>query len=107
MEERANAYQLMLWDALRTQRIAVPDFANLRIEVLGHTELDWARVAVPDACRKELGPDAKAEVIKQAVARVPTLFKISECHGALMLEAARKAVEAHSKRIVDFLGPRP
>ena len=103
MEERANAYQLMLWDALRTQRIVVPDFANLRIEVLGHTELDWARVEVPDACRKELGPVAKAEVIKQAVARVPTLFRITPCHGALMLEAGRKAVEVHSKRIAEFL----
>ena len=107
MEERANAYQLMLWDTLRTQKIAVPDFANLRIEVLGHTELAWAGVAVPDTCQKELGPDAKADVIKQAVARVPTLFRITPCHGALMLEAAKKSVEVHSKRIVEFLERRP
>jgi predicted acylesterase/phospholipase RssA len=103
MEERANAYQLMLWDTLRTQKILVPDFANLRIEVLGHTAVNWEKVELPEACAGQFGENPKAEAIKQAVARVPTLFKISPCHGALMLEAARKAVEEHRKRIVGFL----
>ena len=40
MEERANAYQLMRWDALRTEGVALPEFANLRVEVLQHTEPD-------------------------------------------------------------------
>ena len=55
MEERANAYQLMLWDTLRTQKIAVPDFANLRIEVLGHTELAWAAWRSPTHARRNSG----------------------------------------------------
>src|SRR4029077_2863643 len=53
MEERANAYQLMLWDALRTGRVrrwwaalrtegvALPACGSLRVEVLQHTEPDW------------------------------------------------------------------
>ena len=41
MEERANAYQLMLWDALRSEGVVLPSFASLRVEVLQHTEPDW------------------------------------------------------------------
>lgn len=44
MEVRANAYQLMLWDALRTQDIVVPGFSQLRVEILKHTEEIWAGV---------------------------------------------------------------
>ena len=104
MEERANAYQLMLWDALRTERVALPDFANLRIEVLRHTGLDWGGYAdLPVECRDEFPTDVKSEAIGEAVGRIPTLFRVTKCHGALLIKAAQKVVEKHRGRIVEFL----
>jgi hypothetical protein len=43
------------------------------------------------------------QAIKEAVSEIPTLFRISKCHGALMIKAAEKVVEAHRARIVEFL----
>ncbi len=107
MEQRANAYQLMLWDALRTQDVVLPDFGHLRIEVLGHTQVDWGGFAeLPAECRDKFPADVKAEVLKQEVSGVPTLFRMAPCHGALMIQAAQKAVEKHRARIVEFLERR-
>ena len=104
MEERANAYQLMLWDALRTEGIALPDFGSLRVEVLQHTEPDWGTYPdLPEQCRSEFDPDVTTKAIKEAVSVIPTLFRISPCHGALMIKAAEKVVELHRARIVEFL----
>jgi hypothetical protein len=105
MEERANAYQMMLWDSLRTEGVVLPDFAHLRIEVLKHTDADWTGYQdLPDVCREEFPPDVKPEDIKQAVRVIPTLFKIkSPCHGALLIKAAQKVVEKHRDRIVNFI----
>jgi hypothetical protein len=76
MEERANAYQLMLWDALRTQGILLPDFANLRVEVLRHTEPDWGVFKdLPEACRGHFSEDVTTKAIKEAVSQIPTRFQ--------------------------------
>lgn len=107
MEERANAYQLMLWDALRTEGIALPDFANLRVEVLQHTEPDWgAYKELPDECRGEFASDVTTKMIKETVSQIPTRFQVSKCNGALMIRAAEKVVEMHRARIVEFLERR-
>jgi predicted acylesterase/phospholipase RssA len=107
MEERANAYQLMLWDALRTEGVALPDFANLRVEVLQHTEPDWGVYRdLPDECRSEFDSDVTAKAIKASVSQIPTRFQVSPCNGALMIQAARKVVELHRARIVEFLERR-
>lgn len=104
MEERANAYQLMLWDALRTEGVALPDFASLRVEVLQHTEPDWGTYRdLPEECRGQFDPTVTTQAIKEAVSEIPTLFRISKCHGALMIKAAEKVVQAHRARIVEFL----
>jgi len=104
MEERANAYQIMLWDALRTQDIVLPAFANLRVEVLRHTDLDWSGYSdLPRECRAEFPQDADGDTIKKEVAQIPTLFRITKCHGALMIQAGQKVVEKHRARIVEFL----
>ena len=104
MEERANAYQLMLWDALRTEGVALPDFANLRVEVLQHTEPDWGVYKdLPEACRSEFDADVTAKAIKASVSQIPTRFQVSPCNGALMIQAAQKVVELHRARIVEFL----
>ncbi|HEY7204571.1 MAG TPA: patatin-like phospholipase family protein [Methylomirabilota bacterium] len=104
MEERANAYQLMLWDALRTEGIVLPDFANLRVEVLRHTEPDWGVYKdLPEACRSDFGLDVTAKAIKEAVSQIPTRFQVSPCNAALMSQAAQKVVDLHRRRIVEFL----
>jgi predicted acylesterase/phospholipase RssA len=104
MEERANAYQLMLWDALRTEGVALPDFANLRVEVLQHTEPDWGVYKdLPEECRGEFDADVTAKAIKASVSQIPTRFEVSRCNGALMIQAAQKVVELHRARIVEFL----
>jgi predicted acylesterase/phospholipase RssA len=104
MEERANAYQLMLWDALRTEGIALPDFANLRIEVLRHTDPDWGTYQdLPEECRSEFSANVTAKVIKETVSQIPTRFQVSTCNAALMIQAAEKVVKLHRGRIVEFL----
>lgn len=109
MEERANAYQLMLWDALRTQDILVPGFPQLRVEILKHTAETWAggRQDLPRECRDEFPADVTPEAIRRAVGQTPTRFQISDCHGALLIRAAHKTVEANRKRIVSFLENQP
>jgi patatin-like phospholipase len=104
MEARANAYQLMLWDALRTEGLVLPDFPNLRVEVLRHTEPDWGVFKdLPEECRSVFSADVTAEAIKEAVSQIPTRFQVSPCNAALMVQAAQKVVELHRRRIVEFL----
>ena len=105
MEERANAYQMMLWNSLRTEGVGLPDFAHLRIVNLKHTDADWIGYQdLPQTCRGEFRPDVTPEQIKQTVSQIPTLFKIkSPCDGALLIKAAQKVVEKYRHRIVDFL----
>jgi hypothetical protein len=99
MEERANAYQLMLWDALRTEGLILPDFANLRVEVLRHTEPDWGVFKdLPEACRSDFSEDVTAKAIKEAVSQIPTRFQVSKCNAV---------VELHRRRIVEFLERAP
>ena len=104
MEERANAYQLMLWDALRTEGVVLPDFASLRVEVLRHTEAEWAGYQdLPAECRDEFPRDVTTADITRHVAQIPTLFRITPCNGALAMKAAHKVVGKHRARIVESL----
>jgi predicted acylesterase/phospholipase RssA len=109
MEQRANAYQLMLWDALRTQDILLPDFAQVRVEILKYTEAKWSRgyQDVPKECRDEFTPDVTPEAIRQVVGQIPTRFQISHCHGALLIAAAHQVVQDHRDRIVKFIEVQP
>jgi len=105
MEERANTYQTLLWHSLRTEGVVLPDFAHLRIEVLKHVDAEWTGYQdLPEVCRNEFPSDVTPTQIKQAVSQIPTLFKIkTACHGALLQKAARKVVEQHRQRIVNFI----
>jgi predicted acylesterase/phospholipase RssA len=106
MEERANTYQTLLWHSLRTEGVVLPDFAHLRIEVLKHVDAEWDRGFddLPELCRADFPRDVTPAQIKQAVSEIPTLFKIkTPCHGALLQEAARRAVKQHRERIVSFI----
>jgi predicted acylesterase/phospholipase RssA len=105
MEERANSYQAMLWHSLRVRGGVLPEFGNLRLVVLKHTDADWEGYDdLPDACRSEFPRAVTPEQIKQAVSLIPTLFKIKhDCHGALLIKAAHKVVQKHRHRIVNFI----
>jgi predicted acylesterase/phospholipase RssA len=101
MEERANAYQAMLWHSLRTESALLPDYDHLKLIILRHTEAEWTKDdPIPEGCPKSFSP----EDIKRTVRQVPTLFKIEEpCHASLLIASARKVVAKQRQRIVDFL----
>jgi predicted acylesterase/phospholipase RssA len=105
MEERANAYQALLWHSLRTESGLLPDYEHLKLIILRHTEAEWTKDdSIPAACPNTLTPEEIVKTIRQ----IPTLFKIEEpCHGALLIAAAHKVVEKQQQRIVDFLQTAP
>jgi predicted acylesterase/phospholipase RssA len=105
MEERANAYQSMLWHSLRAEGSLIPDHDHLKLVILRHTEAEWTKDdPIPDACPNTLTPEQIAKKIRQ----IPTLFKIEDpCHGALLIAAARKVVHKQRQGIVDFLQTAP
>jgi predicted acylesterase/phospholipase RssA len=105
MEERANAYQAMLWHSLRAEGAFLPDYDHLKLIILRYTDAEWTTSdPVPEGCPKTLTVDE----IKRTIRQVPTLFKIEDpCHGALLIAAAKKTVEKQRNRIVNFLQKAP
>ena len=105
MEERANAYQVLLWHSLRTENAVLPDSEHLKFIFLRHTEAEWTKDdPIPTACPNTLTPEEIGKTIRQ----IPTLFKIKEpCHGALLIAAAHKVVHKQRQGIVDFLQTAP
>ncbi len=105
MEERANAYQAMLWHSLRTEGALLPDYDHLKLIILRYTDAEWTQDdAIPDGCPRSLTP----EDITRTVRHVPTLFKIEDpCHAALLITSAHKVVAKQRQRIVDFLQTSP
>lgn len=104
MEERANAYQAMLWHSLRAEGALLPDYDRLKLIILRHTEAEWTKDdPIPSACPQSLTPDEIARTLRQ----IPTLFKIENpCHGALLIAAAQKVVGQQRQRIVNFIEGR-
>lgn len=105
MEERANAYQAMLWHSLRTEGVLLPDYDQLKLIILRYTDAEWATDdPIPAGCPAGLTPADVKRVIRQ----IPTLFKIDEdCHAPLLFAAAKKVVEKQQDRIVKFLQSAP
>jgi len=105
MEERANAYQAMLWHSLRTEGVLLPNYDQLKLIILRHTEADWTTYdPIPAGCPSGLTPADVQRVIRQ----IPTLFKIDEdCHAPLLFAAAKKVVRKQQDRIVKFLQAAP
>jgi predicted acylesterase/phospholipase RssA len=111
MEARANAYQTILWQSLRSQDMLLPDYDHLRIVILRHSDARWERgyEDLPDICRSEFDPSVTAQEIQAAVGRIPTQFKIeSDCDGALLVAAAHQVV-AQQRELLNrfFLGMKP
>ncbi|MBA3564981.1 MAG: patatin-like phospholipase family protein [Gammaproteobacteria bacterium] len=111
MEQRANAYQSMVWHILQSQQIVLPDDATVRVIVLRHTDKDaWPEkpgAALPDACRNEVAELRTREEVRERLALIPTKFKLtSDCDKALLRETARRVVEQNKAEIVRFLAGR-
>jgi hypothetical protein len=87
----------------------LPDFAQLRIEILKYTEAKWSRgyQDLPKECRDEFPPDVTPEAIRQAVGQIPTRVQNTNCNGALLIAAAHQVVPDHRDRIVKFLEVQP
>lgn len=105
MEERANAYQAMLWHSLRTEGVLLPDYDRLKLIILRHTDAEWTNDdPIPAGCPSGLTPADVKRVIRQ----IPTLFKVDEdCHAPLLFAAAKKIVRKQQDRIVAFLQATP
>ena len=106
MEQRANAYQAMVWHILQSEGIVLPDADTIKVIVLRHTDAAWDEDLgdLPAICRDDDAPPDSAGAIVQRLARILTRFHLrSECERALLSAAAAKAVTQQQGRIVEFL----
>lgn len=109
MEERANAYQMMLWNSLRAKGVVLPDFRQLRLVRLKYTDAEWTGYAdLPTECQREFPLDVKPIAIKEMVRHIPTTFAIkNDCHAALLFKAAQKVVNQKRPFFDRFFNPQP
>ena len=119
MEQRAQAYQLMLWTVLRAdaaRRAAdadspgqvVPDTSHLRVIYLRHTDAADLQMAVPAGCDIRAADEKDRKVqLKAKLSSIPTRFKIEpKCDAPLLAAAAKALVEHQAPRIAEFFQPR-
>ena len=105
MEARANAYQTMLWQSLRSQDVLLPDYDHLKIVILRHIDAKWegGYADLPEICRGRFPTSVTPEQIQSAVSQIPTQFKIEdECDGALLIHAGRQVVEQQHELLDRF-----
>ena len=109
MEQRANAYQAMVWHILQSEGILLPDERTIKVIVLRHTDAEWKDDLsdLPDACRaEELRLDSPKAIV-QRLAQIPTRFAIeSDCDRQLLVAAAAKVVAMQAPKILEFLEGR-
>jgi len=106
MEQRANAYQAMVWHILQNIRVLLPDEKTIKIIVLRHTDAEWDKDLhdLPEVCKDENPKLNSHAAITQRLAQIPTLFKFgSECDRQLLMTAAEKVVSQRKEEIVNFL----
>jgi hypothetical protein len=109
MEQRANAYQAMVWHILQTEGILLPDERTVRVIVLRHTDAVWRDDLgdVPVVCLRE-EPELKSpQAVNERLAQIPTRFAIeSDCDRQLLVAAASKVVAMQAPKILEFLEGR-
>jgi hypothetical protein len=116
MEQRAQAYQLMLWTVLRadaarrdaqaagkaTEGQVVPDTKHLRVIYLRHTDAA-ASMQVPAGCDVTGTGEERVTQLRAKLSRIPTRFKIdSKCDAPLLAAAAKALVAQERTRILEF-----
>ena len=108
MEERASTYQALFFRTLQLEGV-LPDTKTVTVVHLPHTNARWAADLsdLPEACKAEPELDTPDEVIER-IAEIPTRLALpSECDRQLLVTAARKLVEQHRSRILEFVDRRP
>jgi predicted acylesterase/phospholipase RssA len=106
MEQRANAYQAMLWHVLQSEGILFPDAETIKVIVLRHTDAEWSDGLgdLPEACWSEGARLAFPREVVQRIAQIVTRFHVaSPCEQALVLAAAHKVVQQNAMRIGSFV----
>jgi len=104
MEERATAYQHLLWHFLQSNGGGFPGPDRFQIVSLRYTDAEWGGYDdLPAECQGTFSKDVTSSEIKQTISEIPTRFKIKSCHGALLIKAAHKVVEKNKDQIVGFL----
>ncbi len=105
MEERANAYQAMVWHILQRMNILLPDENRMKVIVLRHADAEWNDLRdLPEVCNDENPKLDSNKAIRLRLAKIPTLFEIeSECDRQLLMTAAGKVVAQRKEEIMDFL----
>jgi hypothetical protein len=111
MEQRAQAYQLMLWTVLRADAArrdantggqVVPDTDHLRVIYLRHTDAA-AYMDVPAACDIDGSGAERTQRLRIRLSQIPTRFKIdAKCDTPLLAAAAKTLVDRERARIVEF-----
>jgi predicted acylesterase/phospholipase RssA len=112
MEQRAKAYQLLLWESLRAlqdpRNAVVPPATQLPIVYLRHTDAYRELAANPPAACTQWSDTRRpteAEMLS-ALSRIPTRFQIQgACDAALLRESARSVVATHRSRIEAAMRP--
>jgi predicted acylesterase/phospholipase RssA len=110
MEQRANAYQAMVWHILQAGGILLPDARTVTVIVLRHTDAAWHDDLgdVPAVCRREESELNSPRAVNERLAQIPTRFAIdSDCDRQLLVAAAAKVVAGQAPRILEFLEGRP
>lgn len=106
MEQRANAYQALVWHVLRSEGILFPDTQTIDVLVLRHIDAEWREDLsdLPQACRAEEKSLSSPRAVVQRLAQIVTRFRVeSRCEQELVLTAAGKVVRQNEQRIVEFL----
>lgn len=109
MEQRANAYQAMVWHILQTEGILLPDEHTVKVIVLRHTDATWNDDLsdVPAVCRQEDPEMKSSQAVNERLAQIPTRFAIeSDCDRQLLVAAAAKVVAGQAPKILEFLEGR-
>jgi predicted acylesterase/phospholipase RssA len=121
MEQRANAYQAMVWHILQNNEILLPNQQRIipteqriKVMVIRHTdEAIWPEDSVaiqyilPDSCRTIGKAFTSRKVLREHLAMIPTQFRLtSACDRDLLALAAQRGIQSKKKEISSFLNAK-
>ena len=106
MEQRANAYQAMLWHVLQSEGILFPDAQTICVLVLRHIDAQWQEDLsdLPQSCKAEDKHRWSPSKVVQRLAQIATPFHVTSlCEQELVVVAAAKVIRQNERRIREFL----
>lgn len=111
MEQRAMAYEYIMWNIARDEGGVFPDSRQIKMVFLTHTGNSWEGYSdLPKVCQTEkvfpegLSEEALNRSVDQRIRQIPTGFHLSDdCDKALLIKAGKKAVQNQKNKITSFL----